>query len=148
MIVNIVMALFFGWLVLLTFVVFQTKKHYMKLSSRTGARSIDAVLDALLRESEDTHMTKERVEKKITELQLAAHRTYRKIGLVPFYAFGKTDGEKSFVIALLNDLNTGLLVNFVYIPDGIRVYAKRVKDGKGINYELTQEEIEAIRKAE
>lgn len=148
MIVNVVMALFFGWLVLLTFIVFQTKRHYLKLTKRTGNHSIEAILDALLRESEDTQLTKERLEKKITELQLSAKKTYRKIGLVPFYAFGKTEGEKSFVIALLNDLNTGLLINFVYIPDGIRVYAKRVKEGKGIHLELTQEEMEAIRKAE
>lgn len=148
MIVNVVMALFFGWLVILSFIIVQTKRHYLKLSTHTGAQSIDTILDALLRESDDTRMTKERVEKKIAELQLITHRTYKKIGLVPFYAFGKTDGEKSFVVALLNDLNTGLLINFIYIPDGIRVYANRVKDGKGVNHELTQEEIEAIRKAE
>ena len=148
MVVNVALALFFGWLVLLSFVVYQTKKSYKRLTSRTGAQSIDAVLDALIREIESADITKERLEKKLTELQIAAHHTYRKIGIVPFHAFGKTEGEKSFVVSLLNDSNSGLLLNFIYIPDGLRVYAKRVKEGKGVDHEITKEEMDAIHKAE
>jgi len=72
----------------------------------------------------------------------------RKIGIVQFHALGKTEGEKSFVIALLNNLHSGIVLDFMYIPDGIRVYVKRVKNGKGETLELTQEELEAIKKAE
>ena len=72
---------------------------------------------------------------------------YRKIGIVYFHAFGKTEGEKSFVIALLNNLHSGVVINFMYIPDGVRVYTKKIKEGKGETLELTQEELEAIAKA-
>ena len=58
------------------------------------------------------------------------------------------EGEKSFVIALLNELHSGIVLDFMYIPDGVRVYCKRIKDGKGETLELTQEELEAVKKAE
>jgi len=148
MIVNIVLAFMFGWLVMVTFIVIKLQTHYRKLTKRSGVHSIDAVLDMLIREGEKSENRAEHLEKKLQELQIASVHMYRKIGIVQFHALGKTEGEKSFVIALLNELRTGIVLNFMYIPDGIRVYVKKIKEGKGETLELTQEESEAIKKAE
>jgi len=102
----------------------------------------------LVNEAEKGENKQEHLEKKLQELQVASTHMYRKIGIVQFYALGKTEGEKSFVIALLNDLHNGIVLDFMYIPDGIRVYAKKIKEGKGETLELTQEELDAIKKAE
>jgi len=148
MIVNIVMAFVFGWLALITFIVIKLRTHYRRLIKRSGVHSIDGILDMLIREAEKSENRQEHLEKKIQELQIASTHMYRKIGIVQFHALGKTEGEKSFVIALLNDLRSGIVLDFMYIPDGVRVYAKKIKEGKGETLELTQEEMEAIKKAE
>lgn len=148
MIVNITLSLLFGWLALVTFIVLKLRNHYRRLSKRTGSHSIDGILDILMRETEKSQYKAEHLEKKLQELQIASVHMYRKIGIVQFHAFGKTEGEKSFVIALLNELKSGIVIDFMYIPDGIRVYTKKVKEGKGETLELTQEELEAIKKAE
>lgn len=148
MVVNIVLAFVFGWLVLITFIVVKLQSHYRRLIKRTGSRSIDSVLDMLLSEAEKGENRAEHLEKKIQELQIASTHMYRKIGVVQFSALGKLEGEKSFVIAMLNELRNGIVLDFMYIPDGVRVYTKRIKDGKGESLELTQEEQEAVRKAE
>lgn len=148
MVVNIALALFFGWLSLVTFIVLKLRSHYTRLTKRTGIHSIDGILDSLLREAEKTENRQDRLEKKLNELQIASAHMYRKIGIVYFYALGKTEGEKSFVMALLNNLHSGIVINFMYIPNGVRVYTKKIKEGKGETLELTDEEIEAIKKAE
>ena len=148
MIVNIVLALVFGWLVLITFIVLKLRNHYRRLTKRSGAHSIDALLDTLIRDMEKSESKQLHLEKKIQELQIASAHMYRKIGIVQFHALGKTEGEKSFVIALLNNLHNGIVLDFIYIPDGVRVYTKKIKEGKGETLELTQEEMEAIKKAE
>lgn len=148
MVVNIALAFFFGWLALLTFVVLKLRSHYRRLTKRTGIHSIDGILDSLLREAEKSENKTDHLEKRLNELQIASTHMYRKIGIVYFHALGKTEGEKSFVIALLNNLHSGVVINFMYIPDGVRVYTKKIKEGKGESLELTQEEIEAIKKAE
>ena len=148
MLVNIVLAFVFGWLVLISFVVIKLQNHYRRLTKRSGVHSIDGILDMLIRETEKSEIKAEHLEKKINELQIASIHMYRKIGIVQFHALGKTEGEKSFVIALLNDLRSGIVLDFMYIPDGVRVYAKKIKEGKGETLELTQEEMEAIKKAE
>ncbi|MFZ2206497.1 MAG: DUF4446 family protein [Microgenomates group bacterium] len=147
MLTNIILAFLFGWLVLVTFIVLKLRTHYRNLIKRSGVHSLDTLLDILLNEAEKGKNKQQLLEKKLTELQLASHHAYRKIGMVQFYALGKTEGEKSFVIALLNELNTGLVLNFVYISEGVRVYAKKIKEGKGDGYELSAEEREAIRTA-
>jgi len=148
MVLNIALAFMFGWLVLVTFIVIKLQNHYRRLIKRSGAHSIDGILDALLKEVEKGEIKAEHLEKKIQELQIASAHMYRKIGIVQFHALGKTEGEKSFVIALLNDIHSGVILDFVYIPDGIRVYSKIIKEGKGETLELTSEEKEAIKKAE
>ncbi|MCX6730830.1 MAG: DUF4446 family protein [Candidatus Roizmanbacteria bacterium] len=148
MVVNIVLALIFGWLVLGTFIVIKLQNHYRRLTKRSGALSIDGILDLLVFEAEKSKNKQKKKKKKVQELQIASTHMYRKIGIVQFHALGKTEGEKSFVIALLNDLKSGIVLDFMYIPDGIRVYSKKIKEGKGETLELTQEELEAIKKAE
>jgi len=147
MLINIVLAFFFGWLALMTFIVMKLRNHYRRLTKRSGVHSLDTLLDILLNEAEKGKNHQQMLEKKIAELQLASHHAYRKIGMVQFYALGKTEGEKSFVIALLNELNTGLVLNFMYISEGVHVYAKKIKDGKGEGYELSTEEKQAIHTA-
>lgn len=148
MVVNITLAFFFAWMFVLTFIVLKTKSHYERLTKHSSKVSLESLLDSLLHEAEKSKALDETLLKKITELQIAAQHAYRKIGMVQFHALGKTDGEKSFVIALLNEMNSGIVINFMYIPEGVRVYAKQVKDGKGTHHELSQEEKEAIAHAE
>jgi len=45
---------------------------------------------------------------------------------------------------LLNKKNCGLILNFIYTRDGLRVYTKAVKDGKGDKYQLSEEEKKAV----
>jgi hypothetical protein len=147
MVVNITLAFFFGWLALITFIVLKLRNHYRRLIKRAGVHSIDGILDSLIKEAEKAENRTNHLEKKLQELIVASSHMYRKIGIVQFHALGKTEGEKSFVIALLNDLQSGIVLDFMYIPDGVRVYTKRIKEGKGETLELTQEELEAIQKA-
>ncbi len=147
MVVNITLAFFFAWIFVLTFIVLKTKNHYERLTKHSHKLSLEAILDSLLHESEKNKVLDESLLRKLTELQLSSQHAFRKIGMVQFHALGKTDGEKSFVIALLNELNTGIVINFMYIPEGVRVYAKQVKEGKGLQHELSSEEREAISQA-
>ena len=72
---------------------------------------------------------------------------FQKIGLVRFNPFERVGGEQSFVIALLNNLNSGLVINFIYTREGLRTYIKKIREGKGEKYNLSNEEQEAVKKS-
>ncbi len=77
-----------------------------------------------------------------------ASRSVHKVGVVRFNPFKDLGGDQSFSIALLDGENSGLVFSSLHSREGNRVYAKPVSKGKAVKYPLTDEEIEAIRKAE
>lgn len=142
------MAFFFGWLMVMSFVLLKMRQHYTLLTTRTHRKSIDEILEEVLKQIDITAKKQDDLQKKLEQVQLHLKKSLQKIGLTRFNAFSKTEGDKqSFVLAFLNDQNDGVVVNFIYIPDGIRVYAKPVKGGAGEGHALSEEEKEAVEQA-
>lgn len=136
------------WLFLVSFFLYKTIIHYNSLTAKTNKKNISDILDFLV-QKEDFHNSEITGLKKQIEKLIKEEKThYQKIGFLRFNPFERVGGEQSFIIALLNEEETGIVLNFLYIREGIRVYAKKVKKGFSEGYELSKEEKEAISKAE
>lgn len=83
------------------------------------------------------------MDRKITE-QLSF--ALQKVGVVRFNPFGDVGGNQSFVVAMLDNHNSGVIILSLYSRDGVRIYGKPVKDGQS-EYKLSGEEEEALKKA-
>lgn len=148
MIWYIIAAIFFGWMCVLTWIVVKTRNHYLNLVGKTGKGNLDEILDELLKIDQKAVMDIESIKKELKEEIKKSQLHLQKIGLLRFNPFERMGGEQSFVIALLNEEDSGLLLNFIYTREGLRVYTKKVKQGKGEEYELSDEEKKAIDKSE
>ena len=144
MVIYIIGVIFFIWLVFLTGIVLKTKAHYNNLISKTRKQKIDEILDELLITDKKTKEELEIVKKELREEIKTSTLHIQKVGLVRFNPFERMGGEKSFVISFLNYENSGIVINFIYTRDGLRVYSKKIKDGKGEEYSLSEEEKKAI----
>lgn len=133
---------------MLTFVVVSLKKHYTKLVSRTKKHSIDEILDFFVAKTDQHNKDIDTIKKEITSIVYDSKFHFRKVGIVHFNPFGKTGDEQSFVMSLLDGYNNGIVINFIYTHEGMRIYTKVVKNGKSTQYALSQEEIRAIEKAQ
>ena len=136
--------IFFAWLIILTGIVLRTKAHYNSLISNTGKHKIDEILDELLMIDKKTSQELDVVKNELHEEIKKSILHIQKVGLVRFNPFEKTGGEKSFVITFLNNENSGIVINFIHTRDGLRVYSKKVKNGKSEEFELSEEEKKAI----
>ncbi len=143
--VIIVAVVFFIWLLTLTFIIFKLRSHYYNLVSRTRKRNIDDILDHLLNTNDNFKKEISLIKKELDEEINKSKFHLQKIGLVRFNPFERIGGEQSFVLAFLDAENNGLIINFIYTRDGLRVYTKKVKKGKGEKHELSEEEQEAIK---
>ena len=144
MVLYIIGVIFFIWLVFLTAIVLKTKAHYNNLISKTRKQKIDEILDELLMIDKKTRQELEIVKKELREEIRTSTLHIQKVGLVRFNPFERTGGEKSFVISFLNHENSGIVINFIYTRDGLRVYSKKVSNSKGVEFELSEEEKKAI----
>ncbi len=143
----VIAATFFLWLSLLTYFIFKTRKHYFNLIKRTKKNTIDEILDSLLEDDKNLQEQTEQLRKELKEAVDKSRFYFQKVGVVRFNAFGRTGTDQSFALALLDKEDSGLIINFIYTPDGVRVYTKRVKHGKGEEYQLSEEEQKVIKES-
>jgi len=144
MVIYLVGAIFFVWLIFLSMTVLKIKSHYKKLIIRTKKESIDEILDVLLDNQKKLAEENIGIKKELKEQILSSRLHIQKIGLVRFNPFERMGGEQSFIIALLDKEENGLTLNFIYTKEGLRVYTKKIKNGKGDEYDLSEEEKKAI----
>ncbi len=71
----------------------------------------------------------------------------QKIGLVRFNPFKDTGGDQSFILALVDAENTGVIISSLHTRTGTRWYAKGVVLGKGAEYDLSEDEERALKGA-
>ena len=81
--------------------------------------------------------------RRIKEIQ---SRTANKIGIVKYDAFNEMGGKLSFALAMLDNNNTGWILNAMHSREGCYTYVKEIVKGESY-VELAEEEAEALDKA-
>ena len=69
-----------------------------------------------------------------------------KVGLTRFNPFEDLGGDQSFILCLLDQHNSGVIITSVHNRELTRVYAKPIKNGEGENFTLSKDEKLAILK--
>src|SRR4030042_1101024 len=77
-----------------------------------------------------------------------AKKSIHKVGVIRFNPFKDLGGDQSFSVALLDGDNSGVVISALHTREGNRVYSKPVEKGKAVKYPLTDEEQEAIKRAD
>ena len=143
MILYIGLSIIFGWLIVLTFFVVSIRGHYFKLIKGTRKERIDEVLESLIQSYSASRQENEELRQKVDTIIADSRYHLQKINVIRFNPFERS-GEQSFVVALLDKEKNGVIINFMYTSEGLRVFTKKVKTGKGEEYQLSDEEQKAI----
>ena len=147
MTIYLIAGAFFIWALILTVLILKLRNHYYSLTSGTKKEKLDDILELLIvndkKKSEELTTIKQRLEEEIKKSELHL----QKVSLVRFNPFERGGGSESFLVCLLDNKQNGIVFNFIYTKDGLRVYTKRIREGRGVEYELSKEEEKAIEKA-
>ena len=82
----------------------------------------------------------------IAKLKETLSKTPNKIGIVKYDAFPDVGGKLSFALAMLDESNTGFVLNAIHSREGCYTYVKEIVKGESYII-LGQEEKEALRQA-
>lgn len=142
-------ALFIGinWLLALSLILYKYTAHYNTLTARIDKKTMNNVLDKLLSELADLKKELAILKQRYDILERDGKFHIQKIGLIRFNPFKDSGGDQSFTLALIDAHDTGIVVSALHSRSGMRWYAKRVVKGKGHEYDLSEEEMEAIEHA-
>lgn len=81
----------------------------------------------------------EEIDPRLDLLDAISRASIQKVGFVRFNPFSDTGGDNSFILALLDRQNSGVLISSLYLREAVRVYAKAVERGKS-KHILSEEE--------
>lgn len=145
--IGIIILFLFLWIAFLSFVIYKLRSHYIHLTSNTRKQRLNEILDSLVGNNEIFTREIDVIKKELVRSNEQVQLHIKKVGLVRFNPFERSSGEQSFVLSLLNGRNDGVVINFIYTKEGLRVYGKKIKEGKGDEYELSDEEKKAIERS-
>ncbi|MBI2617316.1 DUF4446 family protein [Candidatus Gottesmanbacteria bacterium] len=135
------------WLVLLSVYVYRVKRHYDQLVKGSKKETLSEVLDRILQELDKNKRVSSDLDAKLDEIVVAGRSNIQKVGILRFNPFADTGGDQSFILALLDGEDNGIVLTSLHGRGMTRWYAKNVVGGKGEDHQLSSEEQKAIRDA-
>ena len=141
------LGVIFLWLVFLSFVFWKLHIHYNKLIGTAGKEDLKSILEVLLKSSKENKKDIEMLRSYCAKIEEEGHFHIQKVGLLRFNPFKDTGGDQSFILSLVDKTDTGVIISGLYSRSGLRWYAKKVKDGKGVLHQLSDEEKKALKEA-
>lgn len=124
---------------------FSLQKLSKKIKVIFGGRNVseENFQPSLVRRLTEVEMKLEELEPRMKIVEAIGEMSVQKIGFVRFNPFHNTGGDNSFIVALLDRRNNGILISSLYTREGVRVYAKNIEKGISKNA-LSEEEAKLL----
>lgn len=134
----------FAWLGAVTVLLIRVLKTFKRLTKGVSDKDLKEVLDEVLKEIGKEKGISAELGKRLEELRLDGLNHIQKIGFIRYNPFSETGGNQSFVLAVLDGRDSGVIITSLHSRDSTRIFAKPVKEGKEAGFEFSKEEIQAI----
>lgn len=147
-ILGVGLGIAFLWSLLLTLQFLKLRNHYNMLVSGVNKKTLEAVLTTIVKDVHEAKKGIAHLSARCDTIEKEQLFHIQKIGLLRFNPFKDTGGDQSFILALLDAVDTGVVITALYSRSGTRWYAKRVVNGKGAEHELSGDEKNALKLAD
>ena len=122
------------------------QRRYNLFMKGSDGQSVEKAMSSRLRELGKLRSGQEKSREDLIDLQQQYNSMLCKYGIVKYDAFEDVGGKMSFALAMLDQTNTGFVLNAIHSRDNCYLYLKDVV--KGTSYiMLSDEEVEALRRA-
>lgn len=125
------------------------KKLERKYTSFLRGKDAETLEDVILKRFNDIDILIEQdkeKEKHIRQIYENLQITYQKVGIVKYDAFKEMGGKLSFSLALLDQNNSGFVMNAMHSREGCYTYIKEIIKGESFIV-LGEEEKQAVDQA-
>lgn len=142
MILGLAGALFicFLFIIILLVKVSRLKKKYQMFMTGHDGKSIEEKIYENFDVMNDVVGEQRRVDREVKKVQKMYSHAFSKMKVYKYDAFPNMGGETSFVIGLLDDNDSGVLLNGMNRENGTYVYAKEIINGNS-QVALSKEEM-------
>lgn len=121
-------------------------KRYEKFMRGKNAENLADSIEENFQQMERLTLAHQSSELRIDEALNNITSTFHKLGIVKYDAFKEMGGNLSFALCMLDDTNTGFILNTMHGRDSSYTYIKEIIKGEAYAT-LGEEEKEALDKA-
>lgn len=121
-------------------------KRYEKFMKGKNAENLADALEENFQQMDRLELSHQKTQLKMEEALHGITSTFHKLGIVKYDAFKEMGGNLSFALCLLDDNNTGFILNTMHGRDSSYTYIKEIIKGEAYAT-LGEEEKEALDKA-
>ena len=122
-----------------------TKKYEMMMEGSDG-KSMEKMVRKYTDDIINLQKTSEDNTEAIKDIYEKMQFTFQKVGVNKYDAFHEMGGELSFAITMLDENNTGWILNIMHSRQGCYAYVKDIVKGES-TIQLAEEERESLEKA-
>lgn len=145
--VLIFLVITFIAIVLGTVWIIKTEKRLKRFFLGKKAKDLEDTIEILEDNIIKLNRAKEQTEEDLKVINQKLRKSLRGLETVRFNPFPDQGSNQSFAIGILNEDKDGVVLSSLYSRERMSVFAKPIKGGKS-EYELTNEEKDALKKAE
>jgi hypothetical protein len=135
------------YLAVLTYYLAKTVRHYRELVRISGKVNLGEILEVIIDRLKIESENQKKLREELEEMKKESRLYVQKVGLHRYNPFRDIGGEHSFILALLDKKNDGIVLTSLHSRGNTRWYIKKVTDAKGLDFDLSKEEIKAIENA-
>ncbi|MDD7390357.1 MAG: DUF4446 family protein [Lachnospiraceae bacterium] len=106
------------------------KKRYKKFMEGNDAKSLEELIQSEVADIKNLQDEDTKIEDEISNMNQVISGCYQKKGVVKYDALTGMGGQVSFALAMLDQKNTGIMVNSIHTREGSYLYLKEIVDGK------------------
>ena len=120
--------------------------RYESFMNGKDAENLGDAIEENFKQMNEIQKDYEETKQDIDETLQRMKSTFHKIGIVKYDAFKEMGGNLSFTLCLLDDMNTGFILNTMHGRDSSYTYVKEIIKGEAYAT-LGEEKKEALEKA-
>ena len=140
----VIVLIWLGWV---TVVLLGIKRNYLVLTDGVNKKNLDVILTNLVQGQQKSKEDIAKLVERCAKIEKDEKFHIQKIGLLRFNPFKDTGGDQSFILALVDAHDTGVILTALYSRTGTRWYTKRIVKGESTEHQLSDEEKKALHMA-
>jgi len=122
------------------------RQSYRAFMRGRDGRNLEQILSIKFAEMEDISRLTKKNHLDIKDVYRRMSTHYQKIGIVKYDAFLEMGGKLSFALTMLDEKNSGWIMNVMHSRDGCYTYLKEIVKGESF-IALAEEETESLERA-
>lgn len=134
------------WVIGLSWLIVQQRKLLGMVFSDAEDPGVKQRFLKLLKEMDEVNQRQEFLAKTMKQMSLESLKNVSKVSVLRYNPYGDVGGEQSFSVAMLNGVDSGIVLTSLHSRAGTRTYVKPIVKAKP-EIQLSKEEQEVLDEA-